>query len=73
MHEASPRPVQVLRYTFTLRGKRYIDLTEDDVFHIRGFGDDGEGEDFPRFPMHDRVPGLLRPLQPLQERISAME
>lgn len=33
----------VIRYSFTLRGKRYTDLTEDDVFHIRGFGDDGEG------------------------------
>jgi HK97 family phage portal protein len=33
----------ILRYTFTHRGKRYVDLTEDDVFHIRGFGDDGEG------------------------------
>lgn len=33
----------MLRYSFTLRGKRYTDLTEDDVFHIRGFGDDGEG------------------------------
>ncbi|MBN8972929.1 MAG: phage portal protein [Rhizobiales bacterium] len=33
----------VLRYSFTHRGKRYIGLTEDDVFHIRGFGDDGNG------------------------------
>lgn len=33
----------VLRYSFTLRGKHYVDLTEDDVFHIRGFGDDGQG------------------------------
>jgi HK97 family phage portal protein len=32
-----------IRYSFTLRGKQYVDLTEDDVFHIRGFGDDGEG------------------------------
>lgn len=33
----------ILRYSFTLRGKQYKDLTEDDVFHIRGFGDDGCG------------------------------
>lgn len=33
----------VLRYSFTHRGKRYIDRTEDDIFHIRGFGDDGLG------------------------------
>jgi HK97 family phage portal protein len=33
----------VLRYSFTHRGKRYEGLTEDDVFHIRGFGHDGEG------------------------------
>ncbi|MBR0855656.1 phage portal protein [Bradyrhizobium liaoningense] len=33
----------VLRYSFTHRGKRYVGLTEDDVFHIRGFGDDGNG------------------------------
>jgi len=33
----------VLRYSFTHRGKLYNNLTEDDVFHIRGFGDDGEG------------------------------
>jgi HK97 family phage portal protein len=33
----------ILRYSFTLRGKRYVGLTEDDVFHIRGFGDDGNG------------------------------
>ena len=31
-----------LRYRFVLRGKRY-DLNEDEVFHIRGFGDDGNG------------------------------
>jgi HK97 family phage portal protein len=33
----------VLRYSFTHRGKPYVGLTEDDVFHIRGFGDDGCG------------------------------
>lgn len=33
----------VLRYSFTHRGKRYQGLTEDDVFHTRGFGDDGNG------------------------------
>lgn len=33
----------VLRYSFTHRGRRYDRLTEDDVFHIRGFGDDGNG------------------------------
>lgn len=33
----------VLRYSFTHRGKRYIGLTEDDIFHVRGFGDDGNG------------------------------
>lgn len=36
-------PQGVLRYSFTLRGTAYKNLTEDDVFHIRGFGDDGEG------------------------------
>jgi HK97 family phage portal protein len=33
----------VLRYSFSHRGRSYVDLTEDDVFHIRGFGDDGLG------------------------------
>jgi HK97 family phage portal protein len=33
----------ILRYSFVFRGRRYEDLTEDDVFHIRGFGDDGCG------------------------------
>ncbi|MFZ5736319.1 MAG: phage portal protein [Pseudomonadota bacterium] len=28
----------VMRYSFVFRGKSYVDLTEDDVFHIRGFG-----------------------------------
>jgi HK97 family phage portal protein len=32
-----------LRYSFTHRGRRYIGLTEDDIFHVRGFGDDGNG------------------------------
>lgn len=31
-----------LRYRFAFRGDRY-DVTEEDVFHIRGFGDDGNG------------------------------
>lgn len=33
----------ILRYSFMFRGRRYVDLTEDDIFHIRGFGNDGEG------------------------------
>lgn len=33
----------VLRYSFTHRGRAYDGLTEDDVFHVRGFGDDGNG------------------------------
>lgn len=33
----------VLRYSFTHRGRHYSDLTEDDIFHVRGFGDDGNG------------------------------
>jgi HK97 family phage portal protein len=28
----------VLRYSFVFRGQRYQRLTEDDIFHIRGFG-----------------------------------
>jgi len=33
----------VLRYSFTHRGRPYRDLTEDEIFHVRGFGDDGNG------------------------------
>jgi HK97 family phage portal protein len=36
-------PSGVLRYSFMHRGKSYRNLTEDDVFHVRGFGDDGYG------------------------------
>lgn len=33
----------VLRYSFTHRGRAYRDLTEDEIFHVRGFGNDGNG------------------------------
>lgn len=32
----------VIRYSFQHRGRRFVDMTEDDVFHIRGFGAGGE-------------------------------
>lgn len=32
-----------LRYSFNHRGRHYDGLTEDDIFHVRGFGDDGNG------------------------------
>jgi HK97 family phage portal protein len=31
-----------LAFSFTLRGRRYLDLDEDLIFHIRGFGDGGD-------------------------------